>query len=147
MEFKYNEIKESYLEIKLFLENASGMKIENLNTRIVEDLGLWGDDNYFLLIDYVKKYNINFDNFDYQKHFDSEGELFNGGQALITLILMPFMIIERIIKLIFPKTKTCFNYSFLPKMSEKADLTFGDLVASKLKKEFCLRKNTNIQIG
>ena len=52
MKFKYTEIKDAYLDVKKFLEQASDEKIYNLNTKIVEDLKFWGDNNYFLLIEF-----------------------------------------------------------------------------------------------
>tara|TARA_R110002012_G_scaffold321222_2_gene548217 strand:- start:19 stop:459 length:441 start_codon:yes stop_codon:yes gene_type:complete len=146
MKVQFKELRKTYREIKDYLENASGENVNGLNTKIAEDLGLWGDDNYYLLEEFVKKHNLNFDKFDYSKHFESEGELFNGSNALIGLLTLPFLIIARIIKWVFPKVKTPFDSSFLPLKNERADLTFGDLIVSKLKGEFCLRKETLIEI-
>ena len=146
MKVQFRELRKTYREIKDYLENASGENVNGLNTKIAEDLGLWGDDNYYLLEEFVKKHNLNFDKFDYSKHFESEGELFNGSNALIGLLTLPFLIIARIIKWFFPKVKTPFDSSFLPLKNERADLTFGDLIVSKLKGEFCLRKETLIEI-
>jgi len=146
MKVQFKELRKTYREIKDYLENASGENVNGLNTKIAEDLGLWGDDNYYLLEEFVKKHNLNFDKFDYSKHFESEGELFNGSNALIGLLTLPFLIIARIIKWVFPKVKTPFDSSFLPLKNERADLTFGDLIVSKLKGEFCLRKETQIEI-
>ena len=47
MEFTQKEIKESYLEIKSFLERGTNEKII-LSTKIGEDLDFWGDDNPLL---------------------------------------------------------------------------------------------------
>ena len=146
MKVQFRELRKTYREIKDYLENASGENVNGLNTKIAEDLGLWGDDNYYLLEEFVKKHNLNFDKFDYSKHFESEGKLFNGSNALIGLLTLPFLIIARIIKWFFPKVKTPFDSSFLPLKNERADLTFGDLIVSKLKGEFCLRKETLIEI-
>ena len=146
MKVQFKELRKTYKEIKDYLENASGENVNGLNTKIAEDLGLWGDDNYYLLEEFVKKHNLNFDKFDYSKHFESEGELFNGSNALIGFLTLPFLIIARIIKWFFPKVKTPFDSSFLPLKNERADLTFGDLIVSKLKGEFCLRKETLIEI-
>ena len=146
MKIEFKELRKTYKEIKDFLENASGENINGLNTKIAKDLGLWGDDNYFLLEEFVEKHNLNFDKFDYNKYFESEGELFNGSNALIGLITLPFMIITRIVKWISPKVKTSFDSSFLPMKNERIDLTFGDLIVCQLKGEFCLRKNTLIEI-
>ncbi|RNC86907.1 MAG: hypothetical protein ED556_05650 [Winogradskyella sp.] len=146
MKVEFKKIRKVYKEINDFLENASGENVKGLNTKICEDLGLWGDDNYFLLEEFVTKNNLNFDKFDYSEHFESEGELFNGNNALIGLLTLPFLIVARIIKWIFPKIKTPFDNSFLPMKNERADLTFGDLIVCKLKGEFCLRKETLIEI-
>jgi hypothetical protein len=146
MRVEFKELRKEYKEIKDFLENASGENVNGLNTKIAEDLGLWGDDNYYFLEEFVEKYNLNFDKFDYSNHFESEGELFKGSNALIGLLTLPFLIITRIIKWLFPKFKTPFDDSFLPMKNERTDLTFGDLIVCKLKGEFCLRKNTFIKI-
>ncbi|WP_204346633.1 hypothetical protein [Psychroserpens algicola] len=146
MKVEFNQLRKVYKEVKDFLENASGDNVNGLNTKIAEDLGLWGGDNYFLLEEFVTKNNLNFDKFDYSQHFESEGVLFNGSNALIGLLTLPFLIVTRIIKWIFPKINTPFDNSFLPKKNEKIDLTFGDLIVCKLKGEFCLRKNTLIEI-
>nr|WP_299383100.1 hypothetical protein [Allomuricauda sp.] len=146
MKVEFKELRKVHKEIKDFLENASGVNVKGLNTKIAEDLGLWGDDNYYLLDEFVTKHNLNFDKFDYSKHFESEGELFNGNEVLIGLLTLPFWIIARIIKWIFPKVRTPFESSFLPMKNERADLTFGDLIVCQLKGEFCLRKNTMIEI-
>jgi hypothetical protein len=146
LKVEFKELRKVHKEIKDFLENASGENVNGLNTKIAEDLGLWGDDNYFLLEEFVEKHNLNFDKFDYSKYFESEGELFNGSNALIGLLTLPFLIIARIIKWIFPKVETPFDSSFLPMKNVRIDLTFGDLIVCKLKGEFCLRKNTLIKI-
>jgi len=146
MKVEFKELRRVHKEIKDFLENASGENVKGLNTKIAEDLGLWGDDNYFLLDEFITKHNLNFDKFDYSKYFESEGELFNGSNALIGLLTLPFLIIARIIKWVVPKVKTPFDSSFLPLKNERADLTFGDLIVCKLKGEFYLRKETLIEI-
>ncbi|WP_452225736.1 hypothetical protein [Lacinutrix cladophorae] len=146
MKLEFSNIKESYLDIKTFLENASGQKINGLNTRIAEDLGLFGDDNYFLLTEFAEKYNVDFQSFEYDKHFESEGELFNSFRTLISILSLPFFLIAKIIKFIFPRISIDLTNLTVSKARETYDLTFGDLIVSKLKGEFCLRKNTLIEI-
>ena len=146
MKLEFSNIKESYLEIKTFLENASGQKINGLNTRIAEDLGLFGDDNYFLLNEFAEKYDVDFESFEYGKHFESEGELFNSFRALISILSLPFFLIAKIMKFIFPKINIDLSNLIVSNSRETSDLTFGDLIVSKLKGEFCLRKNTLIEI-
>ncbi|NQY31254.1 MAG: hypothetical protein HRT69_17530 [Flavobacteriaceae bacterium] len=116
MKLKFSNIKESYLEIKDFLEYTSGVKINGLNTRIAEDLGLFGDDNYFLLIEFSKKHDVNFDKFEYEKHFESEGELFNPIRTLTAILASPLLVISKIITLIFPKVKIDLSFLIIPKM-------------------------------
>ena len=146
MKINYRDIKDSYLEIKFFLEDASREKVTNLNIKIAEDLGLWGDDNYDLLVEFIDKYKVDFKSFDYIKHFESEGELFNSTGVLIALICLPFQIIAWILKRFFPNIKTNLDTPLIPKENQRKDLTFGDLIASKLKGEFCLRKNVKIEL-
>ena len=146
MKISYKDIKDSYLEVKFFLEDASRVKVTSLNTKIAEDLSLWGDDNYELLVEFKDKYKVEFKDFDYSEHFESEGELFNSTRALIALVSMPFEIILWILKLFFPNIKINFSTPFIPKINERKDLTFGDLITSKLKGEFCLRKKFKIEL-
>ena len=146
MKLEFRDIKDTYLEIKTFLENTSGEKINGLNTRIAEDLGLFGDDNYYLLTEFSEKYNVNFENFEYDKHFVSEGELFHPMKTLVEIITLPFFLIAKIIRLFFPKIRIDLSNLIVAKIRETSDLTFGDLIVSKLKGEFCLRKNTLIEV-
>jgi len=142
MKFKYTELKETYLEVKKFLEHASGEKINRLNTKIVEDLTLWGDDNYFLLIEFIEKYDLNFEKFEYDKHFDSEGELVGFKTFILGVFKLPVLIINNLlIKHISIKTYKKIDNTLYDRTNYKKDLTFGDLILSKLNGEFTLREN------
>ncbi|AXT49451.1 hypothetical protein D1818_00935 [Aquimarina sp. BL5] len=142
MKFKYTELKETYLEVKKFLEHASGEKINSLNTKIVEDLKLWGDDNYFLLIEFIEKYDLNFEKFEYDKHFDSEGELVGFKTFILGVFKLPVLIINNLlIKHISIKTYKKIDNTLYDRTNCKKDLTFGDLILSKLNGEFTLREN------
>ncbi|MEM7162835.1 MAG: hypothetical protein AAF487_10405 [Bacteroidota bacterium] len=148
MKFKYTEIEDAYLEVKKFLEHASGEKINSLNTKIVDDLKLWGDDNYFLLIEFVEKYNLNFEKFEYDKHFDSEGEFIGFKNLILGLLKLPLLIINSlIIKFISFNTYYQIDNILYDKTNKKKDLTFGDLISSKLKGEFCLRNECRIELA
>jgi hypothetical protein len=139
MEFTYKEIKESYLEIKAFLESWTNEKII-LSTRIEEDLNFQGADNIFLLEEFIEKYNLDFTDFDYDKHFMSEVLTL---KQLFLIPLFPFFIIIQLLAYYFPNLESLSMIYF---QKPKADLTFGDLVASKLKGEFCLKTDANIQL-
>ncbi|WP_299261426.1 hypothetical protein [uncultured Aquimarina sp.] len=148
MKFKYTEIKDAYLEVKKFLEHASGEKINSLNTKIVDDLKLWGDDNYFLLIEFVEKYNLNFEKFEYDKHFDSEGEFIGFKNLILGLLKLPLLIINSlIIKYISFNTYYRIDNMLYDRTNEKKDLTFADLILSKLNGEFCLRNECKIELA
>jgi hypothetical protein len=148
MKFKYTEIKDAYLDVKKFLEQASDEKIYNLNTKIVEDLKFWGDNNYFLLIEFIEKYNLNFDKFEYEKHFDSEGDFIGFKNLLLGFLKLPVLILNSlIIKYFSPTLCNRIDDFLFDRTNEKKDLTFGDLISSKLKGEFCLRDECRIQLA
>lgn len=148
MKFKYTELKRTYLEVKKFLEHASGEKINSLNTRIVEDLKLWGDDNYFLLIEFIEKYDLNFEKFDYDKHFESEGEFVGFKTLILGIFKLPVLIINSLlIKYISVKTYNKIDNILYDRTNDKKDLTFGDLILSKLNGEFTLRENCRIELS
>lgn len=148
MEAKYSEIKKSYIEVKTFLEYKSSIKVENLETKIVEDLGLWGDDNLFLLEDFSKKYNVNFDKFNYDEYFDSEGDFINLKTLIFGLFKLPIMLINSIfIKNISFQIYSKIDDILYDRTTDKKDLTFGDLIISKLNGEFSLRENCKVQLS
>lgn len=147
VKFKYTEIKETYIEVKKFLEYASGEKINSLNTKIVDDLNIWGDENYFLLIEFIEKYDLNFAHFRYDEHFDSEGDFVGLGILIFGLLTLPISIINSfIIKHISLNAYNNIGDVIYGKANEKKDLTFGDLITSKLKGEFCLRDEYRIEL-
>ncbi|WP_338765686.1 hypothetical protein WAF17_02165 [Bernardetia sp. ABR2-2B] len=139
MEFTYKEIKESYLEIKVFLERGTNKSII-LSATIDNELGFWGADNVFLLEEYFEKYKVSYENFDYDKHFYSEVWSL---KELFLLLIFPFIILIHTIIYFFPKIRRVFKFIL---GEQKTHLTFGDLVASKLKGEFCLKADANIQL-
>ncbi|MXN91626.1 DUF1493 family protein [Flavobacterium sp. Sd200] len=138
----YVTLKSAYLEVKTFLEKESFDKVDNLSTKIENDLGMAGDDNYELLEKFVKKYDLGHHDFDYSKHFLSEGELFSPFTTLYYILISPFWFIKIIsygkINLLPPK-----GYW----QRETLDLTFGDMVAWYLHKNFKLRSEINIKLS
>lgn len=146
MKYSFSEIKEAYIEISYFLEYASGLKVNNLDTKIVKDLGIWGDENFFMLNEYSEKYKIGFSQFNYSEYFVSEAYMFRIQDLLFGVLFFPINLTNSLFKTLFPKYETSLLDYILPKVEEKKDLTFGDLIASKLKGEFCLRAFANIQL-
>ena len=143
-EITYSELKESYLFMQNFVRTFVDETDKiNLKTKIVDDLGLWGDDNERLLVDLRDEYNVNFDNFDYDKYFESETTPTLLG-CFLGLILLPLYIIKGLFFLFFriiSKRLAGKFHSMTTSKSNKKDLTFGDLVACYLEKEFILKEN------
>lgn len=96
--FHFSNLRQSYKTVRDFLETESGDKVESLKTKISNDLGLWGDDNLELLEKFVKTYHLDYKDFDYSKHFESEEELFQSGAVLLTvlsiILLAPLKLVE-----------------------------------------------------
>jgi hypothetical protein len=47
MKYRFSDIKVAYIEISSFLESYSELKVVSLEAKIAEDIGVWGDDNFF----------------------------------------------------------------------------------------------------
>ena len=153
-------MKQSYIEVKNFLEKTTKEKVENVDVLIEKDLFLSGLDNESLLIEFIEKYDIDFSKFDYSKHFLSEGELANGFQVLFNMVLLPlyflFWLVKeltfdlinlnkyliKIVKL-FSITKRTdeIKLTFSTNQRETLDMSFGDLLTSYLNKKYTLRSN------
>lgn len=148
MKFEYTEIKDAYKEVEKFLKDASGKEIISLNTKISDDLELWGDDVFFLINEFIEKYNLNFDKFEHDKHFDS-GDEFIGFKILISgLLKLPIAIVNGlIIKFISQQTYKRIDNVLYDRTNEKKDLIFADLILSKLNGEFYLRANCRIELA
>ena len=63
----YKSLKLAYVEVKTFIEEAVGTEVNSLQTKIDEDLGCAGDDNYELIVKFVEKYNLDYTGFNYSK--------------------------------------------------------------------------------
>ncbi len=145
-EITYSELKESYLFMQNFVRTFVDKNDKiNLKAKIVDDLQLWGDDNTWLLINLRDKYNVDIDNFDYDQYFESETTLTFLG-CFSGIVLLPLYIIKGFLFLFFRIISKRFSdkfYTITTPKSNKKDLTFGDLVACYLEKEFILKENIN----
>ena len=147
-EISFTELKQNYIEVQNFLENESGESFINNKTRIANDLNIWGDDNYYILNDFINKYNLDFSNFNYDEHFESEGEIFNGVNDLFDFLFFILNIIKFIVYLVFKPFSNEYSekirqFKFYIKVDklERKDLNMGDLITSKIFKKFQLREN------
>ncbi len=145
----FRTLRQAYVEVKRFIEENSFDTVTSLNTRIEEDLGMSGDDNYNLLVKFVKKYKLDVLGFDYNKHFLSEGEIiFDPGIMLYSiLIALPFWIIFWLVRLL---TFGHINYTqeqIMPSVNRQTlDMTFGDLLVWYLTGKYQLRKEVDVHM-
>lgn len=134
-EIEFSKLRHAYLTIKTFIESESYEKIESLDTKIESDLGMAGDDNLELLEKFIAKFELENQNFNYSKHFYSEGELFNSTAAFLTLLNLSVWIPLKTIELLtFHKIKLEKpNFNSEP---EKEDLTFRELITWYIEKDY-----------
>ncbi|RDC57325.1 DUF1493 family protein [Pedobacter chinensis] len=125
---EFSKLKHAYHTIKNFLESESGDDVTSLNTKIVGDLGLSGDDNYFLLVKFVEKFQLEHSDFNYDKHFYSEAELYDSAAALYNLLVISIWLPLKTIELLtFNKLKISKPTFYKPARSV-SDMTFRDLL-------------------
>lgn len=140
----FKTLRQAYIEVKFFVEKEVGDNVSSLKTKIEDDLGCAGDDNYELLEKFVTKYKLDVTGFDYSKHFLSEGELFGSGAALLTL---PFTIVFWLTKLLtFGKIDLNKVNLFPNWQRQTTDITFGDLLTWYLTGKYNLRTDVVVQL-
>ena len=54
-QIEFDKLRFAYETVKRFLEDQSGDTVDSLKTKIAGDLGMTGDDNYYMLAEFVKK--------------------------------------------------------------------------------------------
>lgn len=132
----YSELKNAYNYVTSFLEEKRGKKITSIQTTISGDLGFDGDDNYFLLEDFILKNNLNHDSFTYKEYFLDEGEICNPvfllKNILILIIRMPLFFLN----LITFKQLNLKYPEFTGEDRYVKDLNVKDLITWFLEKEF-----------
>jgi hypothetical protein len=127
-DIEFSKLKFAYVTIKIFLENESCEKVDNLKTRIAEDLSLLGDDNYDLLVKFVKKFELDYSDFQYDKHFYSEGELFGSEAALYNLLTLSVWLPLKAIEILTFNNVIIKKPGFHKPSRNVSDMTFKDFV-------------------
>lgn len=140
----FKTLRDAYIEVKNFITDETYAKTLSLKTTIDGDLGCAGDDNLDLLEKFVEKYNLNFEGFDYSKHFLSEGELMEFGYFPIGILLMFIYLIAIVVKAI---TFSKIDFTKFKLMSVRTrqtlDMTFGDMLTWYLMGRYTLRTDVN----
>lgn len=124
----FKKLRFAYETVKRFLEKETLDNVDSLDTKIVADLGLAGDDNYDLLARFIKKFELDYNGFDYSKHFYSEGELFGSGPALINLLSLSVWIPLKTIELLTLNKLHLPKPGFYRPSRKVLDMTFKDLI-------------------
>ncbi|UII18970.1 DUF1493 family protein [Fulvivirga ligni] len=143
---EYAKLRHAYATVKMFLEKTSGVRITSLNNTIAEDLGLWGDDNLFLLEEFVNRYELQHNGIEYEKYFHSEVEHLASTTILINilklLIWLPLKLIEWL-----TLNKIKLSLSRFEKLERKVnDMTFKDLVTWYVEKDFMLSNQLKYEL-
>ncbi len=148
IKISFKNLKQNYLEVQQLLEENSGEKNIGIKSKIANDLSLVGDDNYYLLDSFITKYNLDFSNFNYAEHFESEGELTMSIWSILSVFFIPLFILKGILSYVinlyskkYSDKIDSFNFFLREYKSDKIDLTMGDLITSKIKGKFLLREN------
>lgn len=138
-------LRQSYIEVKNFLEKTTKEKVENVDVLIEKDLGFSGDDTYFLMEKFVEKYNLDFSKFDFSEHFLEEFELMSGFQVLFNMVLLPLYFLFWLVKeftfdlIDLNKYLIKIVKLFSTNQRETLDMSFGDLLTSYINKKYTLR--------
>ena len=148
LNISFKNLRQHYSEVYQVLQEESGERNISTKSNIANDLSLFGDDNFYLLEAFVIKNNLDFTNFDYEKHFVSEGELTSSLLAIVFLLFIPLFIIKHILSYLlnffskhYANKIHQFNFFIKNYQSSRIDLTMGDLITSKICGKFQLREN------
>ncbi|GGC16091.1 DUF1493 family protein [Dyadobacter sediminis] len=140
----FKSLRQAYIEVKTFIEYEVGSNVSSLNTKIEDDLGCAGDDNYDLLDKFVSKYELDYADFDYSKHFLSEGEITS---PLLTLLTLPILVIMLIICILTFGKINLFKVKLISSWQRQTlDMTFGDMLTWYLTRKYCLRADARFKL-
>ena len=143
----YSTLRQAYAEVKYFIESEIGGEVSCLKTKIEDDLGCAGDDNYELLEKFVTKYSLDPTGFDYSKHFLSEGELFGSGAAFWTILTLPIYLLFWLVKILSFRKIDLTKMRILPDSSrETSDMTFGDMLTWYLIGKYSIRRDVEVRL-
>jgi hypothetical protein len=143
---EFRKLRFAYETIKRFLEAESGDKVESLKIKIADDLGMTGDDNYFMLIEFVKKFELDYQDFKYERHFYSEAELYDSWAALINLLSLSIMLPLKIIELLTLNKVHIPKPGFYKPSRKVTDMTFKDLLTWYIEGKYTLAENIKYEI-
>lgn len=127
-QIEFSKLRHAYIAVKIFIENESGDDLGSLKTKIANDLGLTGDDNYFMLTKFIDKFELEYSDFEYDSHFYSEGELYDSSAALYNLLVVSVWLPLKTIELLTMNRIHIPKPSFYQPARQVSDMTFRDLL-------------------
>lgn len=133
--YNFSEIKRSYFEVIDFL-SRNGIEVNSLDEKIAEDYHYWGDDNEELLYNFIEEFNLDYSDFVYEDHFESEVELFNIWTSLLTSLFIPYWFVVFTLNHLLSIEITLYSPKFV---NPRIDLTVGDIIIWKINRKFILR--------
>jgi hypothetical protein len=141
-EIEFSKLRHAYVVVKHFLENASGQEVKNLDAQVENDLDLFGDENLFLLEEFVTRFELDYANFDYRKHFYSEGEVIGGdvllGALVVNLLAISVWLPLKTIELL-TLNKIDLEKPKIPvqrELRKVSDLTFKEMIVWYIEKNY-----------
>lgn len=126
---EFSKLGAAIVVVKEFIYTETNIKNVNLNTRLLADLGLYGDDNLELIENFVKRFELNYSDFNYSNHFHSESELFQGAGSV-------FWLFKRLLTTILKLFPSKVHQHKKIEENKKLDLTLKDMVIWYLEGEF-----------
>ena len=145
-QIEFNKLRFAYETVKRFLEDQSGDTVYSLKTKIAEDLGMTGDDNYDMLAEFVKKFELEHQGFNYDKHFYSEMELYDSTAALINLLSLSIMIPLKAIELLMLNKIHIPKPGFYKPSRKVTDMSFRDLLTWYIEGKYTPADSVKYQI-
>jgi len=145
-QIEFSKLRLAYITIKNFLENESYVEVESLNSKIAGDLGMTGDDSYELLEKFIGKFELDYKDFEFDKHFYSEGELYGSEAALINLLSLSVWLPLRTIELLTFNKITIRKPDFYKPDRDVSDMTFKDLLTWYIEGKYIPSKEIKYKI-
>lgn len=145
-QIEFSKLKHAYITVKSFIENESADNLGSLRTKIVNDLGLTGDDNYFMLTKFIDRFELEYSDFEYDRHFYSEAELYNSSTALYNLLVVSVWLPLKTIELLTLNRIHIPRPSFYQPARQVSDMTFRDLLTWYIEGKYILERNVKYAI-
>ena len=133
---EYAKLRHAYVTVKNFLASRSGENDISLKTRVFEDLGLYGEDNYDMLDEFVQKFELIHAGFECDEHFHFEAEIADPTIALLNLLILPVWLPMKTIELLSAKKIKLDKPKFLKVKREVSNMTFKEFLTWSLEGKY-----------